>query len=1082
MKTTTYFFKKYAIALLALAFSCTLSAQLNVSVSVTDETCPGTGALSLSVSNANPAAPVVYKVYLLPETTIPVWNSTTSYVPAMQDGDYLVVASQEIGGGTTTGQANATINSLYVPIQFQIDNSASACSGSNDMIVDVTAGDPATYEILSGPVTAGPQSSNTFPNMQPGTYELRVTDVCGNGYVGTYTFFVQQTTSLAVTDASFPSATLPNCSKMNATWMVNLDSGPGIVYPLSIIITVTPPGGGTPVQYTQNAATGNNNSLTVTQLIDYYPSSYNVSISVTDPCGNVYTKNNTINRPLTVQLNTTQQECGSKSISVDASAFVAPYTISFTSTPAGFNPATFNNAYPGPFSGPANFGGPGNPVPLGSYSVTLTDACGRTASTTTQVTTGQPPAPQVSATNNNCTTQLGRLSITVPGFPLQSATVTAAPSAYTQTLPYNATGLIDADGVLNINNLPQGNYTVSLQDTCGNSYNAITSTIPAFAPTEPEGDARPDCIAGKGTLRISPSLQTASITAAPSGFGQTLPYNVSSQILNGGLSLDNLAPGTYTISVTTTCNQTYTKTIEVTPLVVTANNISVQQTCDDFSINVDYTSNVGQVVTFWLQRRNGNAWQNPATGQVYTSGDEFTADNAVELPAGQASSFTYTGEFRIIRQQRTYAAGTSGNLFKTCSEEIDSFSFNSELGITSIYNRTCVGELFEIQVNTVGVSPRFELISKNGDTTFYVDNGSNRIFTGLESALYVVRVTDQCGEFRTEQFNVADLPPIITASTADDIYFCDDSASGVGTVDLSAQNTAVLGDVSPNIANVTYHATQADADQDINPLPTNYSGGAGTIYARVEWIVNPLCYATSSFALVVSQPFELQMAEEWPMCNGQATTITADPGYTSYLWSTGETTNAITVTEPGSYTVTATNIGGCEAEKTVSAVIINQPLISNVDISDWTDSNNTISVLTDQAGNPAFQYSIDGVTYQDEPVFTDVPAGMYTVYVRDRFGCNPPDRKEIMLAMYPRFFTPNGDGENDTWRVDFAVLEPGLKVQVYDRYGRFLINFGSNSSGWDGTFQGRPLPADDYWFIITRGDGREYKGHFSIMR
>lgn len=138
--------------------------------------------------------------------------------------------------------------------------------------------------------------------------------------------------------------------------------------------------------------------------------------------------------------------------------------------------------------------------------------------------------------------------------------------------------------------------------------------------------------------------------------------------------------------------------------------------------------------------------------------------------------------------------------------------------------------------------------------------------------------------------------------------------------------------------------------------------------------------------------------------------------------------------------------------------------------------------MTDQAGNPAFQYSIDGVTYQDEPVFTDVPAGMYTVYVRDRFGCNPPDQKEIMLAMYPRFFTPNGDGENDTWRIDFAVLEPGLKVQVYDRYGRFLTNFGSNSSGWDGTFQGSPLPADDYWFIITRGDGREYKGHFSIMR
>jgi gliding motility-associated-like protein len=88
----------------------------------------------------------------------------------------------------------------------------------------------------------------------------------------------------------------------------------------------------------------------------------------------------------------------------------------------------------------------------------------------------------------------------------------------------------------------------------------------------------------------------------------------------------------------------------------------------------------------------------------------------------------------------------------------------------------------------------------------------------------------------------------------------------------------------------------------------------------------------------------------------------------------------------------------------------------------------------------------------------------------------------VVLLSYPKFFTPNGDGVNETWRIKYAVKEPGMKVVIFDRYGKIITSFGANSEGWDGTYNGTRLPATDYWFVVTRQDGREFKGHFSMLR
>ncbi len=92
-------------------------------------------------------------------------------------------------------------------------------------------------------------------------------------------------------------------------------------------------------------------------------------------------------------------------------------------------------------------------------------------------------------------------------------------------------------------------------------------------------------------------------------------------------------------------------------------------------------------------------------------------------------------------------------------------------------------------------------------------------------------------------------------------------------------------------------------------------------------------------------------------------------------------------------------------------------------------------------------------------------------------------KDDFFVLTYPKFFTPNGDGVNDYWRIKFAQYEFLFNVEIYDRYGKLITFFDKNSKGWDGKFKGRDLPSEDYWFKITRISDKKiiYKGHFSFV-
>lgn len=202
-------------------------------------------------------------------------------------------------------------------------------------------------------------------------------------------------------------------------------------------------------------------------------------------------------------------------------------------------------------------------------------------------------------------------------------------------------------------------------------------------------------------------------------------------------------------------------------------------------------------------------------------------------------------------------------------------------------------------------------------------------------------------------------------------------------------------------------------------------------------------------------------------------TLEANIANVSYLWSTGESTASIIVSQPGTYTVSVTDSNACSATKTITLNQIDVPAIEEI-ISDEYD----IIVVTSNMGS--FEFSLDGFTYQSEPVFRNIVGGSYTVYIRNNSNCDVVTQQYIHFVS-PKFFTPNGDGYNDTFEIGGIESYTTYEICIFDRYGKLLEQVVNTPLRWDGEYNNRPLPSADYWYTI-RVNEELIKGHFALKR
>ncbi len=310
----------------------------------------------------------------------------------------------------------------------------------------------------------------------------------------------------------------------------------------------------------------------------------------------------------------------------------------------------------------------------------------------------------------------------------------------------------------------------------------------------------------------------------------------------------------------------------------------------------------------------------------------------------------------------------------------------------------------------------------------------------------------------------------------------DTAQDGLYFFDLNLQATPqILNGLPPGLV-VEYYLNQNNAIMQTNPLPNlfyNTIPNQQTIYARI--VNGPDCFTVTPISLIINT-YNAPPDKNFIICDGDSIVITTNQGLPNYqyLWNTGATTNSIKVSTSGVYTVTITNPSGCKAVQTFNVTVSQIATITDVKINDLEGNKNSIKIEYTGSGN--YEFSIDGSFFQDSPLFEGIAAGEYYVSARDKNGCGQTSPLQVYVLDYPRYFTPNGDGFNDTWHIKNLVILPKATISIFDRYGKLLKQLNATDMGWNGTYKGQQLPSTDYWFQLTFEDGRIIKGHFSLKR
>jgi gliding motility-associated-like protein len=198
-----------------------------------------------------------------------------------------------------------------------------------------------------------------------------------------------------------------------------------------------------------------------------------------------------------------------------------------------------------------------------------------------------------------------------------------------------------------------------------------------------------------------------------------------------------------------------------------------------------------------------------------------------------------------------------------------------------------------------------------------------------------------------------------------------------------------------------------------------------------------------------------------------------------------QTQSSVTVNQLGTYSVIATNtVTGCFSDTITANLVGSTPGKSLLINHSSAFSDNPFVEINVIGGDGNYQYQLDNGFFQTSPLFYGIIPGEHEVRVIDSLRCTNLTGTFTTIGFIP-FFTPNGDGYNDTWNINGLENNPKSNINIFDRYGKLIKNIKPNSTGWDGTFNGQQLLSTDYWFTIDyveNGESKVFKSHFSLKR
>ena len=597
----------------------------------------------------------------------------------------------------------------------------------------------------------------------------------------------------------------------------------------------------------------------------------------------------------------------------------------------------------------------------------------------------------------------------------------------TQAQEYSINGGVSWSTNPFFSNLNQGSYNLMIK----NEFNCISEIKTIYIGTD-----------NLQIPQVSSTQPSCGILGTITVITQATEYSFDDGITwTTNNSATNLAPGFYNVRVKDSQNCiSLSELIHIQPYIL--------------DINIEYT-------------KINSSCTNNGSINIQTIAQEYSIDNGVTWTSSPTFNSLNSNYYNI--KVRNGINCESNPVFVNLQDFTD---------ITPNYQITNAG------CNTYGgitITTVADLFSFDNGLTWSSNNTISNL-TGNINFILLVKKNNCTSQPINVNFNSSYFPlPIVNNHNT---LICDNFNNGNENIDLTIYNNEIIS----NSTNYTFRyfntlngaQIQNNNDQISNPNSFNLNTTNKTIYVLVRNSNGCLNIAELELELIPTPIIDLENL--YYLCENYTVTIKENSGFDSYTWSDGTLGNIIVINQPGNYSLTVTENHGniiCSTTKNFQVILSNPSTFVSLETDDWTENHNVFQINVSGLGN--YEYSLNGIDYQDSNTFTDLPNGEYLVYVRDKNGCGI-SVDEFYLLMYPKYFTPNKDGYNDYWKIKFSENEPNLMITIFDRYGKLMTQFDSFNIGWDGTYQGNQMPSSDYWFVVKRENGKEHRGHFTLKR
>ena len=528
--------------------------------------------------------------------------------------------------------------------------------------------------------------------------------------------------------------------------------------------------------------------------------------------------------------------------------------------------------------------------------------------------------------------------------------------------------------------------------------------------------------------------------------------------------------------------------------------------------------------TFYVTKVNPEA--SPATDYTYTWKNVKAngTEDATPLKSGDENFYALlseagSGTIRLYVESKTTAACPSvakeltyniaDNPNFDCSISVPC---NSQLSTTGIIiNLTNISGSTALTIKRDGTEIKSETLTAGSTSYTYTDTNVAATATSVEYE--VILGAGSCSKNFKETYNISAVNQFSLTSNATDIkesaeeieyHICEGTESTKNTVTVTAGYDLKPGELFEWYVNDVKDETADGNDKNYTLTGlTEKTKFKAVIVAEAGAVT---CGGEAEITIYVDKK-PIVTVEDKTICLGESTSFTAsNVNYDSYQW-----TPTVFLSDPDKAT---TSVNKPTGSKTYSLKVVDGvcptvvenikltvnplPTINSVDVQTKDNGERNITIIAD--GEDPLTYSLDNVNFDGpEEIINKVSIGWNLLYLKDGNGCKDTLAFKIdPIEIIPdKYFTPNGDNNHEKWTVKNLDTYDSYIVEIFDRYGKrlFVQRVGSFSStgksdvtgdefeGWDGIYNGHPMPSDDYWYLITVEEIRkQYTGHFTLKR